>query len=452
KRRRFNFNVLENLEKMVQPKPAEPLPSPGWTPPAAASPTVSSPAPGIQAGLPSTTPSVPPAAPIAEKAFPTALPAAEAPTLPLAFGPPAVTKTPPPVEPAFKAPVFESATPAEEKEPEAAASIQEEPSVSDQPAAPDADADADAEAESRRRSMRSMMFGEEIAAPEVPTQVGPTAEAPASEAEPEPTPITDAEPSSSTDASVSGASTAAETPPTETLEERGGSWPSYPWSRREQASSATEETPSEEPATASEPSSDESHKAEPAVAPTASEGFDPWTPSYAGEPAVVDEPVTPAEPAPVAEVVEPRSSEAPQEPTSGEDGKSDAGTIVIIEDDPTAASYYATLFRGNGYQVEVANDGVSGVDLATRKQPQVILLDVMMPRQNGILVLQTLRASDETKNTPVVVMSNFSEPTLIKRALQLGALEYVIKTQVEGPALLNAVPRWMNREKAFAAA
>ncbi|HEV3097721.1 MAG TPA: response regulator [Candidatus Dormibacteraeota bacterium] len=139
-------------------------------------------------------------------------------------------------------------------------------------------------------------------------------------------------------------------------------------------------------------------------------------------------------------------------PDEADAGGSGAGTVVIIEDDQTAASYYATLFRGNGYRVEVANDGVSGVDLCARVQPQVILLDVMMPRQNGILVLQTLRASDETKNTPVVVMSNFSEPTLIKRALQLGALEYVIKTQVEGPALLSALPRWMNREKAFAAA
>src|SRR2546430_2300075 len=142
----------------------------------------------------------------------------------------------------------------------------------------------------------------------------------------------------------------------------------------------------------------------------------------------------------------------PETPDAGSADRPSVGTVVIIEDDETAASYYATLFRGNGYQVEVATDGVSGVDLCTRSQPQLILLDVMMPRQNGILVLQTLRASDETKNTPVVVMSNFSEPTLIKRAIQLGALEYVIKTQVEGPALLNALPRWMNREKAFAAA
>jgi CheY-like chemotaxis protein len=130
----------------------------------------------------------------------------------------------------------------------------------------------------------------------------------------------------------------------------------------------------------------------------------------------------------------------------------DRGTLVIIEDDLTVAEYYATLFRGNGYTVHVASDGISGVDVCAKVKPNVILLDVMMPRQNGMLVLQTLRASDETKETPVVVLSNFSEPTLVKRALQLGALEYVIKTQVEGAALLEALPRWMNREKAFAAA
>ncbi len=137
-------------------------------------------------------------------------------------------------------------------------------------------------------------------------------------------------------------------------------------------------------------------------------------------------------------------------PEGSAEGSSGNGTLVIIEDDEQVGQYYATLLSGNGYTVEVATDGVSGVDLCTRLQPQVILLDVMMPRQNGILVLQTLRASDETRDTPVVVLSNFSEPTLIKRALQLGALEYVIKTQIEGAALLQAIPRWMKHEKAFA--
>jgi CheY-like chemotaxis protein len=160
---------------------------------------------------------------------------------------------------------------------------------------------------------------------------------------------------------------------------------------------------------------------------------------------------TAAEGEPLLEPAPVESEAVAEPPAEAARATGGAGVMVIIEDDKVAADYYATLFRGNGYQVDIANDGVSGVDLCVRLQPQVILLDVMMPRQNGILVLQTLRASDETRNTPVVVMSNFSEPTLIKRALQLGALEYVIKTQVEGPALLNAVPHWMNREKAFAA-
>jgi CheY-like chemotaxis protein len=196
---------------------------------------------------------------------------------------------------------------------------------------------------------------------------------------------------------------------------------------------------------AAEPSWAEETRTPEAVAPTTeSDAWRPWnaTPEPDPEPQTEMVAAAASDEGPAADV--------PEAPT-GWDGPS-AGTIVIIEDDPVAANYYATLFRGNRYQVEVANDGVSGVDLCTRVQPQVILLDVMMPRQNGILVLQTLRASDETKNTPVVVMSNFSEPTLIKRAIQLGALEYVIKTQVEGPALLNALPRWMNHEKAFAAA
>ena len=208
---------------------------------------------------------------------------------------------------------------------------------------------------------------------------------------------------------------------------------------------AAAEPAAEEPV--AEPTSAVEDAAEPAPVVEASdpEPFTQWKSSFASEPAVESEPAKPdAEETPAGSFTETPAGAAANGPS--------AGTVVIIEDDETAASYYATLFRGNGYRVEVANDGVSGVDLCTRVQPQVILLDVMMPRQNGILVLQTLRASDETKNTPVVVMSNFSEPTLIKRAIQLGALEYVIKTQVEGTALLTAMPRWINREKAFAAA
>ena len=378
KRRRFNFNVLENLEKMVQAKISEPPPTTGWTPPVAGTPaTWTPPTPAAAAPAPAVpVPSpAPPLSASAQAAPPVeAIPAeeekpAESESLPLAFGPPA------------------EATSDESEAAVAETVVEEEEPVATEAEAPEVEPETQPEPEPKRearRSMRDMLFGEEAVSAPPPEPVAAEPE-PEPELQPEPEPVT----------------------------------ASHPWE---------EETPTPEPLAPS----------------TESDSWRPWNATPEPEPEPQPEVVAAAAPdeGPAADV--PLA-------TAANDGPS-AGTIVIIEDDPVAANYYATLFRGNSYQVEVANDGVSGVDLCTRVQPQVILLDVMMPRQNGILVLQTLRASDETKNTPVVVMSNFSEPTLIKRAIQLGALEYVIKTQVEGPALLSALPRWMNHEKAFAAA
>jgi len=419
KRRRFNFNVLENLEKMVQSKTAEPAPTPPvpptpvtptWAPPVAGSPATWT--PSVAAAAPAPAAPAPQAPAVAPVPVPVAaaqpVPAVEAPpaeeatteaeSLPLSFGPPVepeaerepeVQKESLPLRfgPEVEAETVES-EPAEpepatfEHEPEPEPEPEAEPVVAEAPEAePEPQPEPEPEPEpvrGARGSMRAMLFGEEAVAKHEPE---PAPEPAASEREP----------------------VAAE----------------HPWGQSASVPESIIEAP--------EP-----------------EKVRPWNTAPIWQPEPEPETVATTEPAEAPTV--------PETPAVDGGGDSSAGTVVIIEDDATAATYYATLFRGNGYHVEVANDGVSGVDLCTRLQPQLIMLDVMMPRQNGILVLQTLRASDETKNTPVVVMSNFSEPTLIKRAIQLGALEYVIKTQVEGPALLNALPRWMNHEKAFAAA
>ena len=413
KRRRFNFNVLENLEKMVQSKPAEPTPATGWTPPPASAPTTAQPS------FPPSGP-LPPAAPVpgSPTAEPNSKSESQPATIPLPFGQRSFgTSRPEPEQTAIEA--AEGDATATQPEPEAAATETSPSEEVGPPAKADVTAPEPAPWRARepkpdaRRSMRSMMFGEEAPA-ESPKPVDtPTAES----AEPSEPVVASSEPS----------------------------WSSPAWGGSDETSASVESEPTPSPS----PQLDESATEAPIGADSGDSSFtyDAWKSSQTAE----SESEVAAEPA-GGSTVEPAEADSATPEISGDDAKPGAGTVVIIEDDSAAASYYSTLFKGNGYRVEVANDGVSGVDLCTRVQPQVILLDVMMPRQNGILVLQTLRASDETKNTPVVVMSNFSEPTLIKRALQLGALEYVIKTQVEGPALLNALPRWMNREKAFAAA
>ena len=429
KRRRFNFNVLENLEKMVQTR-SEPLPPTGWTPPAVAPPIPAAPAPTIPPVI--TTPElrvVPPPAPAVEAVSSVKESPAEAPSLSLPFGP-SVEEVPDATEPESAATETEEATVAEEADEPAVASESDTPTAVSEadvpPAAVEAEAPtAEVEVEPEpepitppappRKSMREMLFGEEAPA--------------AAEAEPTPAP-TQSEPE----------------PASAEWSWRPTRWePAEDGEKTPATETAAKGPTAEEPVVEDEPVVDDAPAAVPVAEANEPEPFAPWKSSVASASVFESEPAN-------AEADQAPAVSYPQTPSSDTGSGPSAGTIVIIEDDETAASYYATLFRGNGYRVEVANDGVSGVDLCTRVQPQVILLDVMMPRQNGILVLQTLRASDETKNTPVVVMSNFSEPTLIKRAIQLGALEYVIKTQVEGGALLNAMPRWMNREKAFAAA
>jgi CheY-like chemotaxis protein len=123
--------------------------------------------------------------------------------------------------------------------------------------------------------------------------------------------------------------------------------------------------------------------------------------------------------------------------------------ILLIEDDERIAKFYSILFEAKGYEVQNARDGVEGVDMATSLNPALILLDVMMPKMNGLMVLQTLRANPETEHTPVVVLSNYMEPPLIQRALQLGAIEYVVKSQARPEQLVNAVPSWLQGEPAL---
>jgi CheY-like chemotaxis protein len=124
-------------------------------------------------------------------------------------------------------------------------------------------------------------------------------------------------------------------------------------------------------------------------------------------------------------------------------------TILLIEDDERIAKFYTILFEAKGFNVENARDGLEGVDMASSVHPALILLDVMMPKMNGLMVLQTLRANPDTEKTPVVVLSNYMEPPLIQRALQLGAIEYVVKSQARPEQLVNALPSWLKGEPAL---
>ena len=126
---------------------------------------------------------------------------------------------------------------------------------------------------------------------------------------------------------------------------------------------------------------------------------------------------------------------------------SSAVHLLLVEDDVDVARPYRLLLESRGYTVRHAADGVEGLDAARRERPDLLLLDVMMPRMNGISLLQTLRDDANLRTIPAVVLSNFHEHRVVERAMALGALAYIVKSQMRPDTLVGAIPHWLRGER-----
>ena len=105
-----------------------------------------------------------------------------------------------------------------------------------------------------------------------------------------------------------------------------------------------------------------------------------------------------------------------------------AKKILIIEDEPLLAEMYETRISREGFKVSVAQSVVQGIELAKREKPNLILLDILLPDGNGIDFLVMKQKEEGIASIPVVTFSNFDDPEAKKRALELGAKEYLLKT------------------------
>jgi DNA-binding response OmpR family regulator len=125
---------------------------------------------------------------------------------------------------------------------------------------------------------------------------------------------------------------------------------------------------------------------------------------------------------------------------------SDDIRVLFVEDDPTVAQMYRLKLELDGYQVIMAKDGEEGLRLAREVDPDIVFLDIRLPKVDGFTVLEGLRATDRTRNVPVVILSNYGEQDLVDRGLRLGALEYLIKSQTTPAHLARGVENLLKEE------
>jgi DNA-binding response OmpR family regulator len=104
--------------------------------------------------------------------------------------------------------------------------------------------------------------------------------------------------------------------------------------------------------------------------------------------------------------------------------------IAIVEDDPAISQMYRFKFEAEGYIVETADNGKLGLELAETMQPDIILLDLMMPEMTGDQMLEQLRKSDWGKEIKVIILTNMGEQEIPPKVKQLGVSGVILKADM----------------------
>ncbi len=117
--------------------------------------------------------------------------------------------------------------------------------------------------------------------------------------------------------------------------------------------------------------------------------------------------------------------------------------ILIVEDEKLLMEMYRDKFSEAGFKVSLAVEAKEGVETAKKEKPDLVLLDILLPRENGIFFLEELKKDPEISSIPVVAFSNFDDPETEKRAIKLGAKDYLIKTNYTPQEIVGKIEEYL---------
>lgn len=119
--------------------------------------------------------------------------------------------------------------------------------------------------------------------------------------------------------------------------------------------------------------------------------------------------------------------------------------ILIAEDEISLLEMFSSIVENSGnYKIIKAIDGEDAIKKIIEDYPDIILLDIMMPKKDGIDVLIDLKSNPKTKNIPVIILSNISDKTQIEKALELGACDYLVKSDIHLKDISNIINKYSN--------
>lgn len=113
--------------------------------------------------------------------------------------------------------------------------------------------------------------------------------------------------------------------------------------------------------------------------------------------------------------------------------------ILFIEDEQAVQKTFGEILSNAGYKVINALNGEIGLSLAKKEKPDLVLLDLILPQKHGIEVLNELKKDKETKDIPIIVLTNIEEIGDVEKAISLGAAAYLVKTSYKMEEVLEKV-------------
>lgn len=115
--------------------------------------------------------------------------------------------------------------------------------------------------------------------------------------------------------------------------------------------------------------------------------------------------------------------------------------VLLIEDEELMITLLQKRLERDGYEVFVARDGVEGMDQMREEKPDLILLDIVMPRMGGFEVIEEMGKDKKLKKIPVIIISNSGQPVEIDRARKEGVKDWLIKTEFDPQEVLDKVKK-----------
>ena len=118
--------------------------------------------------------------------------------------------------------------------------------------------------------------------------------------------------------------------------------------------------------------------------------------------------------------------------------------VIIVEDEVALSKALQASLVENNIGFLAAYDGKEALDMINSQKPDVILLDIMLPKMDGFSLLEILKGQPETKDIPVIILSNLGQEEDIEKGKQLGAVDYVVKARIDLENFVAKVKKYLS--------